>query len=183
MTENDAPVEKTFTVAELNERINAARAQAERAGKREVAESLGFEDAEKLKAFIDQAKADRQAAETETEKKERELADREKALSEKTAQTAAAEALLLKKSALIELGATGDNLSDAVRLLDIPSDASADEVKTAAEGLKTRRPEMFNAVKTPNIPPVNTPASPDTGSKPGGLGRVYAEKYGYVKAE
>ena len=62
--ENEEEI-KTFTKEEMTQRINEARAQAAREGKKTVLESLGFENTDALKTFIEDARAAREAAESE----------------------------------------------------------------------------------------------------------------------
>lgn len=174
--ENEEEI-KTFTKEEMTQRINEARAQAAREGKKTVLESLGFENTDALKTFIEDARAAREAAESETEKRERELQEREAMLAKREAETAAKTLELVKKNALASLGATGDNLEDAARLLDITSDMSGEEIAQAAKNIQDRHPGMFGTKTQPDIPAVNPPARPNLGTKPGDYGAQMAERY------
>lgn len=174
--ENEEEI-KTFTKDEMTQRINEARAQAAREGKKAVLESLGFENTDALKTFIEDAQAARAAAESETEKRERELAEREAVLVKREAEAAAKTLELVKKNALASLGATGDNLEDAARLLDITADMSGEEIAQAAKNIQDRHPGMFGVKTQPDIPAVNPPARPNLGTKPGDYGAQMAERY------
>lgn len=174
--ENEEEI-KTFTKDEMTQRINEARAQAAREGKKAVLESLGFENTDALKTFIDDARVAREAAESETEKRERELAEREAMLVKREAETAAKTLELVKKNALASLGATGDNLEDAARLLDITAEMSSEEVAQAAKTIQDRHPGMFGTKPQPDIPAVNPPARPNLNTKPGDYGAQMAQRY------
>lgn len=162
---------------DLTARVNQARAQAAREGKKTVLESLGFEDMESLKTFVEGAREAADAAKTETEKREAALAEREAALLKRETEAAAQALDLTKKNALAALGATGDNLKDAARLLDITADSTEDEIKTAAEALRKRHPGMFQVNTAPDVPQINTPPRPTLDTRPGDYGARMAEKY------
>lgn len=168
---------KTFTMEELTQKINEARGQAVREGKKSAIEGLGFESVDDLKAFIEESKAAKEAALSEAEKREQALQEREALLTKREAETAAAALDLVKKNALASLGASGDNLQDAARLLDITADMDADAVTEAAKQIQGRHPEMFTTVKpAPEVPAVNPPARPNMGNKPGDYGAQMAER-------
>ncbi|MFF7190430.1 hypothetical protein ACFZAR_35625 [Streptomyces sp. NPDC008222] len=86
------------------------------------------------------------------------------------------------------LGATGEDLKDAERLLAVDDDADENAVAEAAEALKARRPELFAhaAAPVPPAAPGGSPAGgpPPRGSnmpKPGQHGANIARQRGFLK--
>lgn len=186
------PAQRTFTQAEVEALAAKEKAQGKRSAAKEFAEKHGFTTIEDAEQFIAAARQSQEAALSEREKREKALADREAQADAKEQAAAAKEREANRRIVLAGLGATGDDLDDATALLRAPEDADADVLKSAAEALKTRRPELFGVVSqadptrlppAPHGAPAGTPpARQSGGSKPGDRGREMARLRGHKPA-
>ncbi len=161
----------------FTQNMTEQRRRGRHAAYREIAEAAGIDfdvDTFDPKAFAQsfkEAQAARQALLTEEQRRAEELAQREqdvaaqKAQADKLLADARAEARQVKiRSALVRLGATGDDLEDAAALLRVPDDADDDAITQAADALKARRGELFGTAPAPK--PSTLPPAP--GGAPAG---------------
>ncbi|MGW2845341.1 hypothetical protein [Streptomyces sp. NPDC001274] len=171
------PTQRTFTQAEVEALAAKEKAQGQRAGARtaleEFATEYGFNNVDDAKAFITAARKAQDDALTEQQKRERELADREAKAEAREKAAEARERAATRRSVLVGLGATGDDLEDAAALLRVDDSADEQTVQEAAQALKGRRPELFGT-KTP----AQTSALPPApgGAPAGGPPRTPASK-------
>ncbi|BCK74015.1 hypothetical protein Srufu_079680 (plasmid) [Streptomyces libani subsp. rufus] len=169
-----APPVRTFTQEEMEKVAAKEKAQGKRAGASEAltqwAADNGFTNAEDAKAFIEEARKAREAQLSEQEKREQALADREAKLAAREAAAIARERTAQRRSVLVGLGATGDDLDDAAALLRVDDDADDTALQEAAEALKARRPELFGATRQTAPDPSGAPPAP-TGLPAGGMPR------------
>ncbi|MEH0586842.1 hypothetical protein QA942_23240 [Streptomyces sp. B21-106] len=144
------------TQEDLSRLLAREKTQGGRAAVKKLLGDLGFDSSEALTEFITTKRDADQAALTEVER--RELAAEEKLRSAeiREAQALAKERAAIRRAALGGLGAAGDDLDDAVLLIDraLHDQPDADEaaVATAAEQLKERRPELFGQGRE-TVPP------------------------------
>ncbi|MFJ2580682.1 hypothetical protein [Kitasatospora aureofaciens] len=96
---------------------------------------------------------------------------RERAAAQREAEAFARLRAAVRQTALARLGANGDDLADAERLLDLPDDADEQAVNAAAAVLKERRPELFG-LAAPSTPPPAPGGSPAGGPPPRGQAPV-----------
>lgn len=161
----------------FTQNMTEQRRRGRHAAYREIAEAAGLDfdvDTFDPKAFAQQfkeAQAARQALLTEEQRRAEELAQKEQALAarEEAAARLQAEATRAARdvkirSALVRLGATGDDLEDAAALLRVPDDADDDAIAQAADALKARRTELFGTAPAPK--PSTLPPAP--GGAPAG---------------
>lgn len=136
---------------------------------RELAEAAGIPfdpdnfDASKFGDMFKQAEQARQAQLSEEQKRAEDLARREKEFEERVAATAAREAEVaqrdrqsLMQAALVRLGATDEDLTDATELLKarIADGSDSAAITAAAEKLKEQRPGFFGGTaQTSTLPP------------------------------
>ncbi|MGW0825321.1 hypothetical protein [Streptomyces sp. NPDC002845] len=136
--------------------------QGGRAAMKELLEQTGFPDAATLAAFIEDKKQAETEALSEPERREKAAADKEQAAIARESAAAARERAAQRRTALVPLGATGEDLADAEQLLTLPDDADdADDqaLTEAAEALATRRPELFGTPRESAPPaPGGSPA-------------------------
>ncbi|MFI7096852.1 hypothetical protein [Streptomyces lydicus] len=175
----------------LDQKFAAEKDSGRRNGNQRLASDLGFDDVNSLRKYVTDAREAEKAQLSATERREQELAERERVLVEREAQAAAAVHAANRRSVLVSLGATGDDLDDATALLRVANDATDDEVRTAAEALKDRRPELFGikpTAATTSLPPApggapagGPPSRPAATSKPGDRGREMARIRGHLK--
>lgn len=192
-----APPAGSFTQEDLDRIAAKEKAQGQRAGARQALEEFaaehGFSNVDDAKAFIAAARQAEDAKKSEDQKRQEELERREQEL---TAREAAAEAkarAAARREVLAGLGATGADLTDAAKLLDVADDADEQTVTDAASALKERRPELFGVKPAPA--PSTLPPAPG-GAPAGGNGptrqapskddakarmEALAEKMGYRK--
>ena len=164
---------KQFTQEDLERIAAREKSQGQRAGAKQALEDLakemGFTNPDDVKAFIAAARKAEEAKKTEEQKRQEELDRREQELAAKEAAAVARERAAIRKAALVQLGATGTDLEDALALLerDLRDTPDADEaaVQTAAEALKERRAALFGV--TPAVPPA-TQMPPAPGGAPAG---------------
>jgi hypothetical protein len=173
-----APGEETvtFTQRRLNVIMKDEKEEGRRAAYRQVAESAGIDpdsfDPAKFGEIIKQAEQDRQAKLSEEQRRAEELANQEKALQDRLAAADRREAEAAQRdrdskvrAALVRLGATGDDLDDAARLITVPDDADDQKITELAEALKTRRTELFGGTAPQQLPPAPSGA-PAAGNAP-----------------
>ena len=156
------PAGRVFTQDELTAMAAKEKAQGERAGARKALEDFagrfGFSRIEDAEAFIEEGRKQKEAALSEEEKRRAELDRREQELAAKEAAATARERAATRRSVLVGLGATGDDLDDAAALLRVADDADEAAILEAAEALKTRRPELFGTAVQATAPQTLPPA-------------------------
>jgi hypothetical protein len=150
----------------LNRLLAREKQQGERAAVRRLVEQLGFTRAEDLTAFVQQQRDAQTAAMSELERREQAVAEATAAAAQREAQALAREQAAARRAILVGLGATGDDLIDAERLLAVDDEADEDAIIEAVQTLKTRRPELFGA--TTQVPPAAPGGSPAGGPPPRG---------------
>jgi len=184
---------------ELNALAAREKSQGERAGARKAlekfAEDHGFSNADDAAAFIAAARKAQQDALSEEERRRQELEQREQELAARETAAISRERAAIRKAALVQLGATGSDLEDALALLerDLRDTPDADEnaVQAAAEALKARREALFGITPAPqpnSMPPAPggapaggpPPRQTPTG-KPGDRGREMARRRGHIR--
>lgn len=198
-----APSGKVFTQAEVEALAAREKDQGKRAGARAALEDFakehGFTTVDDAKAFIEQARQAKQAQMTEVERREQAAAELERQASEKIAQAEARERAAARRSVLVGLGATGDDLEDAAALLRVEDDADETAVAEAATKLKARRPELFGTPRpadgtqapAPTAPPAPggapaggpPPRQPATKTDTKARAHALAVKMGYAKPD
>ncbi|MFD3926493.1 hypothetical protein [Streptomyces sp. NPDC058614] len=188
----------TIPQEELSRRFAREKDQGRRAGVRDLLGNLGFDSAKSLTEFIEsqrQAEQDRKDAEqaqlSEVERREQTAAERERQAEQRESAAVARERDASRRALLVSLGATGNDLDDAVLLLSRTADLDADTaaLTQAAEDLKQRRPELFGHQQPPTPPPAPPSGSPSGGipprsggtpSRPGSLGLDIARRRGHL---
>ncbi|MFE7565440.1 hypothetical protein ACFU76_00510 [Streptomyces sp. NPDC057539] len=189
----------TIPHEELSRRFAREKDQGRRAGVRDLLGNLGFDSAKALTEFIDsqrQAEQERKDAEqaqlSEVERREQTAAERERQAEERESAAVTRERDAARRALLVGLGATGNDLDDAVLLLGRAADldADTDALTRAAEDLKQRRPELFGQQQPPTpplAPPSGSPSGgipPRSGTTParaGSLGLDIARRRGHLK--
>lgn len=154
----DGGAEQRLLTQEDVERIaSKEKAQGRRAGQRELLEEAGFADADEFRAFVEAARRREQEALTEQQRREQEVAQREAAAARREEEARQRLAEANRRAALVSLGATDENLEDALALLSarVSTDADEDALAAEAKALAERRPELFTVTST-------TPPTPDT---------------------
>ena len=165
---------KQFTQEDLERIAAREKAQGKRSALKEFAEAHGFTTVEDAEAFIQAARQAQQDALSEDERRRQELDRREQDLAAKEAAATSRERAAIRKAAVMGLGATGEDLADALALLerDLAEQPDADEstVTAAAEALKARRPALFGtapaAQAQPTLPPAPGGAPAGGGPRP-----------------
>ncbi|MFF3378168.1 hypothetical protein ACFYXF_35095 [Streptomyces sp. NPDC002680] len=174
----------------LNRLLAREKQQGERAAIRKLVDQLGFAKTDDLTTFVQQQR-DAQAAQlSEIERREQAAEEKLKSAETREAQALAREHAAIRRAALGGLGATGDDLDDAVLLIDraLHDQPDADEqaVAAAAEQLKQRRPELFGQAREAVPPaPGGSPAGgpPKRGGippRPGSAGLEMARRRGLI---
>jgi hypothetical protein len=162
---------KQFTQDDLDRIAAREKAQGKRSALKEFAEARGFTSIEDAEEFIEAARKTQQDALSEDEKRRQELERREQEAEAKMAAAVSRERDAIRKAAVMGLGATGDDLADALALLDrdLAAQPDADEaaVTAAAEALKARRPALFGTAPAQHTPQTLPPAP---GGAPAGGG-------------
>ncbi|TXS68947.1 hypothetical protein, partial [Streptomyces sp. sk2.1] len=165
------------TQAEVEALAAKEKAQGQRAGARtaleEFATEHGFSNVDDAKAFITAARKAQQDALSEDEKRRQQLEQRERELTAREAAATVRERDAHRRTVLVGLGATGDDLEDAAALLRVDDSADESTVRGAAEKLKERRPELFGTKAAPQ--PSALPPAPG-GAPAGGPPRAPASK-------
>ncbi|WP_405526742.1 hypothetical protein OG426_30275 [Streptomyces canus] len=151
-----APPAQPLDQDALNRLLAREKQQGERAAVRKLVEQLGFTKTDDLTTFVQQQR-DAQAAQlSEIERREQAAEEKLRSAETREAQALTRERAAIRRAALGGLGATGDDLDDAVLLIDraLHDQPDADEtaVAAAAEQLKERRPELFGSVRV-TVPP------------------------------
>jgi hypothetical protein len=186
----------TIPQDELSRRFAREKDQGRRSGVRDLLGQLGFESAKVLTEYVEgqrQAEQQRKDAEqarlSEVERREQAAAERERRAQDRESAATARERDAARRSVLVGLGATGPELEDAVILLARQVEPDADEttLAQAAEDLKRRRPELFDAQapQPPAAPPSGNPSfipgrSAGTPPRPGQLGLDIARRRGHL---
>lgn len=187
-----------FTQDDLDRIAAKEKAQGQRAGARQaledLAKDLGFTNPDDVKAFVAAARKAEDAKKSEEQKRQEELDRREQDLKDREAAAVARERAAIRKSALVQLGATGTDLEDALALLerDLRATPDADEatVQAAAEALKERRAALFGVTsataQASSMPPIpggspagGPPPRQTSASKPGSRGLEMARLRGH----
>lgn len=195
--------EETVTVTQrrMNLLLTREKDQGRQAALRALATEAGLDpdsvDATALKQVLADAKKLKDAQLSDEQRREAEFTQREQAIAAREAAAekaaAAAEARLQEASRsaqLVNLGATGQDLEDALLLLnkalDDDPDADTAAVTEAAEALKKRRPLLFGVPAEPGKPlsppapggsPAGGPPQRQTpAGKPGDAGRAMAAR-------
>ncbi|MEU7640908.1 hypothetical protein AB0C11_33405 [Streptomyces sp. NPDC039016] len=180
----------TVTQERLGKLLTREKAQGERAAIKRLLATLGFESPKALAEFVASQREAEQAALSEVERREQAAAEREVQAARREELAAEREWAALRRAALVALGASGDDLVDAERLL-VSDDEEADEVQVqaAAEALRARRPELFGEVRTA-VPtaPAGAPAGRGPSRmapvpRPGAAGLEMARRRGLLVPE
>ncbi|MGW2739114.1 hypothetical protein ACWC4D_33555 [Streptomyces sp. NPDC001288] len=190
----------TFSQDDLDRIAAREKAQGQRAGARQaledLAKELGFTNPDDVKTFVATARKTQQDALSEEEKRRQDLDKREQELASRETAAVARERAAIRKTALVQLGATGSDLEDALALLerDLRDNPDADEaaVQSAAQALKERRSALFGTAapqQQPNAMPPAPGGAPAGGppprqasaGKPGDRGREMARLRGHVR--
>ncbi|MET8681841.1 hypothetical protein ABZW18_30735 [Streptomyces sp. NPDC004647] len=177
----------TVTQDRLGKMLTREKAQGERAAIKRLLSTLGFDTPKALTEFVTVQREAEQAALSEVERREQAAAERELQAARREELAAERERAALRRAALVSLGAEGDDLVDAERLLAVDDeDADEAQISTAAEALRSRRPELFGEVRR------QVPAAPDgapagrgpqrktPASRPGSAGLEMARRRGLV---
>ncbi|MFK0106420.1 hypothetical protein [Streptomyces sp. NPDC091217] len=184
-----APPAPTSTLDQeaLNRLLAREKQQGGRAAVRDLVEQLGFARADELAEFVTQQREAQTAALSDLERREHAAADREANAVQREAQAVVRERAAVRRAVLVGLGATGEDLADAERLLVVEDDADETAIAEAAAALKTRRPELFGAstAVVPAAAPGGSPAGgpPPRGGnvpKPGSHGADMARQRGFL---
>lgn len=173
----------SLTQRRLNVIMRDEKEEGRRAAYRAVAEAAGLDpdtfDPAKFGDIFKQAEQARQQQLSEEQRRLEELTTREQAIADREAKAKqlAEEAAHRDRdtrirSALVSLGATGDDLEDAAALLRVPDDATDEQITQAAQQLKERRGVLFGTAAPQTLPPApsggpaggNAPRQP-TGTK------------------
>ncbi|MEU6256300.1 hypothetical protein [Streptomyces sp. NPDC047043] len=177
----------TVTQDRLGKLLTREKAQGERAAIKRLLSSLGFDTPKALSEFVSTQREAEQAALSEVERREQAAQERELQAARREELAAERERAALRRAALMALGAEGDDLVDAERLLAVEDeDADEAQVQAAAEQLRTRRPELFGEVRTPvSAAPAGAPAGRGPTrttpvSKPGSAGLEMAKRRGLI---
>ncbi|TQE33055.1 hypothetical protein [Streptomyces ipomoeae] len=194
--------EETVTVTQrrMNLLLTREKDQGRQSALRALATEAGLDpdtvDADQLKALLADAKKVKDAQLSDEQRREADFQKREKAIAAKEAAAEQAEAEArqrlqeAKRSAtLVNLGATGQDLEDALLLLNkaLQDDPDADDaaVKKAADALKKRRPLLFGTAEPPKPTAPPAPSGGPAGAppqrtapagKPGDAGRAMAAR-------
>ncbi|MCK8431829.1 hypothetical protein G3I77_01970 [Streptomyces sp. D2-8] len=151
-----SPPSGGVTQDDLSRLLAREKTQGGRAAVKKLLGDLGFDTSEALTEFITTKRDADQAAMTEVERREQAAEEKLKAAEAREAQALTRERAAIRRAAIGGLGAAGDDLDDAVLLIDraLHDQPDADEtaVAAAAEQLKERRPELFGPVRE-TVPP------------------------------
>lgn len=180
----------TVTQDRLGKMLTKEKAQGERAAIKRLLSSLGFDTPKALTEFVTMQREAEQAALSEVERREQAAAERELQAARREEMAAERERAALRRAVLVALGAEGDGLVDAERLLAVDDeDADETQIQAAAEALRSRRPELFGEVRN-SVPaaPAGAPAGrgptrTTVAQKPGAAGLEMARRRGLVVPE
>ncbi|MFM9596083.1 hypothetical protein ACKI1J_39895 [Streptomyces scabiei] len=178
------------TQEDLARLLAREKTQGGRAAVKKLLGDLGFDSSEALTEFITTKRDAEHAALTEVERREQAAEEKLRTAEAREAQALATERAAIRRAALGGLGAVGDDLDDAVLLIDRAlhdqPDADEEAVLAAAEQLKERRPELFGRGRE-TVPPApgGSPASgpPKRGGIPvrrGAAGLEMARRRGLI---
>ncbi len=177
----------TVTQDRLGKMLTREKAQGERAAIKRLLSTLGFDSPKALTEFVTAQREAEQAALSEVERREQAAAERELQAARREELAAERERAALRRAALVALGAEGDDLVDAERLLAVDDeDADEAQIQSAAEALRARRPELFGEVRTPvpaapaGAPAGRGPTRTAPVSKPGSAGLEMAKRRGLI---
>jgi len=177
----------TVTQDRLGKLLTREKAQGERAAVKRLLAALGFDSPKALTEFVTEQREAEQAALSEVERREQAAQERELQASRREELAAERERAALRRGALVALGAEGDDLVDAERLLAVEDeDADEAQVQAAAEALRARRPELFGEVRIPvpaapaGAPAGRGPTRTTPVSKPGSAGLEMAKRRGLI---
>ncbi|MEV4907553.1 hypothetical protein AB0N46_23260 [Streptomyces albidoflavus] len=177
----------TFSQERLGKMLTKEKAQGERAAIKRLLTQLGFDNPKALTEFVTTQREAEQAALSEVERREQAAQERELQAARREELAAERERAALRRAALVALGAEGDDLVDAERLLAVDDeDADEAQIQSAAESLRARRPELFGEVRTPvpaapaGAPAGRGPTRTTPVSKPGSAGLEMAKRRGLI---
>ncbi|MER5543009.1 hypothetical protein ABT072_11305 [Streptomyces sp. NPDC002589] len=185
----DDGVEQQVTVTQerLGRLLTREKTQGERAAIKRLLTTLGFDSPKALTEFVTAQREAEQAALTDIERREQAAAERELQAARREEIAVERERAALRRAALVALGASGDDLTDAERLLVTDDDADDSQIQAAAEALRARRPELFGEVRTPPVPAApagapagRTPTRTTPPPRPGAAGLEMARHRGLV---
>ncbi|MFE7780595.1 hypothetical protein [Streptomyces nigrescens] len=186
---DDGGQEQQVTVSQdrLGKMLTREKAQGERAAIKRLLSTLGFDTPKALSEFVTTQREAEQAALSEVERREQAAQERELQAARREELAAERERAALRRAALQALGAVGDDLVDAERLLAVgDEDTDEGQLQAAAEALRARRPELFGEVRTPvpaapaGAPAGRGPTRTTPVSKPGSAGLEMARRRGLV---
>ncbi|MEW2117657.1 hypothetical protein AB0945_21200 [Streptomyces sp. NPDC005474] len=154
--DEDGAPSSSVTQEELARLLAREKTQGGRAAVKKLLGDLGFDNSDALTEFITTKRDADQAALTEVERREQAADEKLRSAETREAQALAREHGAIRRAALGGLGAAGDDLDDAMLLIDRAlgdqSDADEKAVVAAAAQLKERRPELFGPVRE-TVPP------------------------------
>ncbi|MFF9478096.1 hypothetical protein [Streptomyces sp. NPDC014733] len=184
-------VEQQVTVSQdrLGKLLTREKAQGERAAIRRLLASLGFDSPKDLTEFVAAQREAEQAALSEVERREQAAKEREMQAARREAAAAERERSALRRAVLVGLGAEGDDLADAERLLDVDDEADEPQVQAASEALKGRRPELFGrgrvlgAAAPAGAPAGRGPSRTAVVARPGAAGLEMARRRGLTPSD
>ncbi|MFF4051963.1 hypothetical protein ACFYZ5_35505 [Streptomyces chartreusis] len=183
----DQEQQVTVTQDRLGRMLTREKAQGERAAIKRLLVSLGFDTPKALTEFVSAQRDAEQAALSEVDRREQAAQERELQAVRREELAAERERAALRRAALVALGAEGDDLLDAERLLAVEDeDADEAQIQSAAEALRTRRPELFGEVRTPvpsapaGAPAGRGPTRTTPVSRPGAAGLEMARRRGLI---
>ncbi|MER6610144.1 hypothetical protein ABT282_30600 [Streptomyces sp. NPDC000927] len=177
----------TVTQDRLGKMLTREKAQGERAAIKRLLSTLGFDTPKALAEFVTAQREAERAALSEVERREQAAAERELQAARREELAAERERGALRRAALVALGAEGEDLADAERLLAVDDqDADEAQIQAAAEALRGRRPELFGEFRK-SVPaaPAGAPAGRGPTrtapvSKPGSAGLEMAKRRGLI---
>ncbi|WP_431770903.1 hypothetical protein [Streptomyces cucumeris] len=177
----------TFSQDRLGKMLTREKAQGERAAVKRLLSALGFDSPKALSEFVTTQREAEQAALSEVERREQAAQERELQAVRREELAAERERAALRRAALVALGAEGDDLVDAERLLAVDDeDADEAQIQSAAEALRARRPELFGEIRTrvlaapAGAPAGRGPTRTTPVSKPGSAGLEMAKRRGLI---
>lgn len=179
----------TVTQDRLGRLLTREKQQGERAAIKRLLTGLGFDTPKALQDFVTEQREAERAALSEVERREQAAAERELQAARREETAAGRERSALRRAALVALGAAGEDLADAERLLSTDDDADEAQVAAAAEVLRSRRPELFGEVRTPvpaapgGAPAGRVPSRTSAVRRPGAAGMDMARRRGLIPAE
>ncbi|GHJ28522.1 hypothetical protein TPA0910_29550 [Streptomyces hygroscopicus subsp. sporocinereus] len=177
----------TVTQDRLGKMLTREKAQGERAAIKRLLSTLGFDSPKALTEFVTAQREAERAALSEVERREQAAAERELQAARREELAVERERAALWRAALVALGAEGEDLADAERLLAVDDeDADETQIQVAAEALRARRPELFGEFRKPvptapaGAPAGRGPTRTAPVSKPGAAGLEMAKRRGLI---